>query len=101
MCKPLRWQLSHATGSFGRLRGVGSVGYALGNGFRFELEGNYRTADISRGTGPGLSSFSGTAQTYGAMANVLFDMDVGLPWLYPYVGGGVGYALDTLCAISP
>ena len=46
--------------------GLASVGYALGNGFRFELEGNYRTADISRGTGPGLSTFSGTAQTYGA-----------------------------------
>ena len=26
------------------------------------------------------------------MANVLFDMDVGVPWIYPYVGGGAGYA---------
>ena len=83
--------------------GLASVGYALGNGFRFELEGNYRTADISRGTGPGLSTFSGTAQTYGALANVLFDMDVHLPWLYPYVGGGVGYGWTHLrnLAVTP
>ncbi len=72
--------------------GLASVGYALGNGFRFELEGNYRQADISRGSAPGLPTFSGNAQTYGVLANVLFDMDVNLPWLYPYVGGGVGYA---------
>ena len=26
------------------------------------------------------------------MANALFDMDVGVPWMYPYLGGGVGYA---------
>ena len=26
------------------------------------------------------------------MANALFDLDVGVPWLYPYLGGGVGYA---------
>jgi outer membrane protein OmpA-like peptidoglycan-associated protein len=25
------------------------------------------------------------------MVNALFDIDVGVPWLYPYVGGGVGY----------
>ena len=30
------------------------------------------------------------------MANALFDMDVGLPWLYPYIGGGVGYAWTNL-----
>ena len=73
-----------------------SVGYGLGNGFRFELEGNYRQADISHGTGPGSPSFSGSLQTYGVMGNVLFDLDVGLPWMYPYVGGGVGYARSHL-----
>ena len=30
------------------------------------------------------------------MANVLFDIDVGMPWIYPYVGGGVGYAWTNL-----
>ena len=27
-----------------------------------------------------------------AMANVLFDLDVGSPYVYPYIGGGLGYA---------
>src|ERR1700757_2225041 len=72
--------------------GLGSVGYGLGNGFRFEVEGNYRQANISRGQGPGAPSFSGSLHTYGVMANALFDMDIGVPWLYPYLGGGLGYA---------
>ncbi len=75
---------------------VGSVGYALGNGFRFELEGNYRHADIANGAGPGSPTFSGSLQTYGALANVLFDMDIGVPWIFPYIGGGVGYAWTNL-----
>jgi len=29
--------------------------------------------------------------TYGLMANVLYDMDIGVPWLFPYVGVGGGY----------
>jgi outer membrane protein OmpA-like peptidoglycan-associated protein len=70
--------------------GLGSVGYGLGHGFRLELEGNYREGDLHESNAIG--SFSGKLQTYGAMGNVLFDMDVGLPWLYPYIGGGVGYA---------
>ena len=75
---------------------VASVGYALGNGFRFEIEGNYRHANISNGAGPGSPTFSGTLRTYGALANVLFDMDIGVPWIYPYVGAGVGYAWTDL-----
>ncbi len=75
---------------------VASVGYALGNGIRFEVEGNYRHADINHGQGPGAPAFGGTLQTYGAMANVLFDMDIGVPWLYPYLGAGAGYAWTNL-----
>ncbi len=71
---------------------VGSVGYALGNGMRFELEGNYRQGNIAHGAGPGAPSFSGTLQTYSVLANALFDIDIGVPWLYPYVGAGAGYA---------
>jgi hypothetical protein len=70
--------------------GLGSIGYALGNGFRFEVEGDYRWAGLQH-NGPA-NSTSGSVQTYGAMANVLFDIDVGVPWLYPYIGGGAGYA---------
>jgi outer membrane protein OmpA-like peptidoglycan-associated protein len=70
--------------------GLGSVGYALGNGFRFELEGNFRQADLGRSTLA--AGASGSIKTYGVLANALFDIDVGSPWIYPYIGGGVGYA---------
>ena len=42
------------------------------------------------------TSGSGTMQNYGLMANLLFDMDIGKPWLYPYLGGGVGYGWNHL-----
>ena len=70
--------------------GLASVGYALGNGFRFELEGNYRQAHLGNATAA--LNTSGSVQTYGVMANALFDIDVGSPWIYPYIGGGIGYA---------
>jgi len=74
----------------GGIVGLGSIGYALGNGIRFELEGSYRHAGLNNSTAT--STNSGSVQTYGAMANVLFDMDIGVPWLFPYIGGGLGYA---------
>jgi outer membrane protein OmpA-like peptidoglycan-associated protein len=76
----------------GGFAGLGSVGYGLGNGFRFELEGNYREAPLPAVSGPVTASNSGNLHTYGVMANVLYDLDIGFPWLYPYIGGGVGYA---------
>jgi hypothetical protein len=77
--------------------GLGSLGYAFGNGFRLELEGSYRQNGLdglSGTTAP--TSVSGSLNSYGLMANVLFDMDIGIPWLYPYLGGGVGYGWDQL-----
>ena len=74
----------------GGFAGLGSVGYGLGNGLRFELEGNFREAPLIASTATFRNT--GNLKTYGAMANALFDLDVGLPWLYPYLGGGVGYA---------
>jgi outer membrane protein OmpA-like peptidoglycan-associated protein len=89
---PENWSNSRATVAEpkGGAVGVGSIGYALGNGFRFEVEGNYRWAGLSHDALG--SSNSGSVRTYGAMANVLFDIDVGSPWIYPYIGGGAGYA---------
>ena len=34
--------------------------------------------------------------TYGVMANGFYDFSVGLPWMYPYVGAGVGYELTSI-----
>ena len=73
-------------GTEGGIVGLGSVGYGFGNGLRLELEGNIRNTGIAKSAG------SGTLRTYGVMGNALFDMDVGSPWIYPYVGVGAGYA---------
>jgi hypothetical protein len=69
-----------------------SVGYALGNGWRFELEGNYGANDISGSSGTSFpATASGRIRSLGFMTNALFDMDVGSPYVYPYLGLGVGY----------
>lgn len=73
---------------------LGSIGWGFGNGLRAEIEGNYRRNNVDKariGTGQ-LTDVGGRAQTYGVMANVLFDIDLGLGWMYPYIGAGAGYA---------
>ncbi len=65
--------------------GLGSVGYAFGNGLRVELEGNYRYNQITA------NGVGGQLQSYGPMLNLLYDFDVGLPGATPYIGAGVGY----------
>jgi outer membrane protein OmpA-like peptidoglycan-associated protein len=81
----------------------GSVGYGLGYGFRVEVEGDYfeNTARkvTSYGTGTSVAA-SGKDQTYGAFVNALYDFDVGLPFLYPYIGAGVGYQIVDLKDLS-
>ena len=76
----------------GGIAGLGGIGYGFGNGVRVEMEGSIRDNGVSNITGTGAGAASGGLRTYGAMANVLFDMDVGSPWIYPYFGGGAGYA---------
>jgi outer membrane protein OmpA-like peptidoglycan-associated protein len=60
-----------------------AVGYGLGNGVRFELEGSYRTNSQTHG--------GGDQTQFGVMGNVLYDLDFGLDWMTPYVGVGAGY----------
>ncbi len=69
--------------------GLGSVGYGFGNGLRLEIEGNYRNNQFINNYKFG--SDSGREEKYGAMGNVLFDLDIGSPYVFPYIGGGVGY----------
>ena len=76
---------------------LGSVGYALGNGGRFEIEGDYDRNGFGRlGRVPGPTSSAGSVSHYGFMANALFDMDIGVNWLYPYLGVGAGYQVTSL-----
>ena len=92
--------------------GVISLGYGLGNGLRFEVEGGYQqnkfqkvgrvpgaTGNGALGTGAipgGTFGAGGDEMKYRAMVNVLYDFDpavLGLGFLpvVPYIGGGVGY----------
>jgi len=77
--------------------GVISLGWGFGNGVRAEIEGSYRTNEIDTLTGFDLTSprASGTAVSYGVMANALYDFDLGptIP-LMPYIGLGAGYIIQ-------
>ena len=80
--------------------GLGSVGYGFGNGLRVELEGNYRYNRFQSSRTPFTVSGRGHEQKYGPMVNVLFDLDIGSPYVFPYIGGGAGYAWVTQKARS-
>ena len=67
-----------------------SIGYALGNGLRAEVEGDFLSNAV-RDYGPSATprQASGTEQKYGGMVNVMYDVNLGLP-VFPYLGVGVG-----------
>ncbi len=80
---------------------LGAIGYALGNGARFEIEGNFNQNSVSAiARVPVASTSSGSIRHYGVMANALFDMDIGTPWLYPYLGIGAGYQQTTAVNVA-
>lgn len=69
-----------------------ALGYGIGNGFRFEIEGDFLRSNIRHVLNPAFPmDTSGTIRTWGAMGNVLYDMDIGSPYIYPYLGLGAGY----------
>ena len=70
--------------------GLANVGYGFGNGFRVEVEGDYRNTS-QKGSGN-----SATNETYGGFVNGLFDFDVGAGFMYPYAGLGIGYEEQTM-----
>jgi len=74
--------------------GVVSLGFALPNGLRFEIEGDYRNNRFSQGRDLGFPAAAGGNEVkYGPMFNVLYDLSniVPNPYFAPYVGVGVGY----------
>src|SRR4051812_23750786 len=73
--------------------GLGSLGYGFGNGLRAEIEGNYRQNDIDKikTGGRTTSGSAGYIEQYGVMGNLLYDIDLGLPFT-PYLGVGAGYS---------
>jgi OOP family OmpA-OmpF porin len=71
--------------------GEGSVGYGFGNGVRVELEGDYFSNNFSKTNGVAQVTTSGKEEKYGVFANAFYDFDVGLPYLFPYLGAGIGW----------
>jgi outer membrane protein OmpA-like peptidoglycan-associated protein len=71
---------------------TGAVGYGFGNGFRAELEGDYMNNGFDKmrvgGTAYGSGGHEGR---YGVFANAYYDFNVGLPYVFPYVGAGIGW----------
>jgi opacity protein-like surface antigen len=81
--------------------GVLSVGYGFGNGLRLELEGSYRQNDVDTIKANGIGSLprsGGTARSYGAMVNALYDFNLG--GIAPYVGVGAGYQIQELDGVG-
>jgi outer membrane protein OmpA-like peptidoglycan-associated protein len=72
---------------------VVSLGYGFGNGFRAEIEGNYRQNNgMNNASGYGFpASGGGEEQKAGGMVNVLYDFVGMVPMVQPYIGAGVGY----------
>ena len=80
--------------------GVGSIGWALPNGIRVELEGDYRNNQFAHGLDFGFPARAGGREIkYGPMVNVLYDMTnllaqttgLTIPYFAPYIGVGAGY----------
>ncbi len=70
--------------------GSAAIGYGLGNGFRVELQADYRQNPLNKFAGV---TAGGTQLQYGGFVNGLYDFDLapfGLP-ISPYLGVGVGY----------
>ncbi len=69
-----------------------AIGYGFNNGWRVELEGDYirNAADKLKESGFAISA-SGNESQYGGFLNAIYDFDIGLPWLYPYLGAGIGW----------
>jgi OmpA-OmpF porin, OOP family len=77
-----------------------AIGYGIGNGFRFEIEGNFMRSDVRHVLAPVPTVSGGTVRTWGVMANALYDLDIGFPWLYPYLGLGAGYQWTRLNSLD-
>jgi OOP family OmpA-OmpF porin len=80
--------------------GALSGGYAFGNGFRAELEFDYRYNGISSVTGPNgaTTGFNnnnngGSEQKYGVIPTLYYDFYGLSPSYVPYAGVGVGYQI--------
>jgi OOP family OmpA-OmpF porin len=86
--------------------GLSSIGYGFGMGLRVEVQGLYSYQNIDSLDGdPAMGNATGHRETYGGLANVLYDFNLdsfGIPamGLTPYVGVGGGYVWSHLSPIN-
>lgn len=79
-----------------------AVGYGFNNGWRLEVEGNYIRNNANKARYLGRDyGLNGHMDQYGGFVNGIFDFDVGLPWLYPYLGAGLGVQVAGYKASQP
>jgi outer membrane protein OmpA-like peptidoglycan-associated protein len=78
--------------------GAASLGWGFGNGFRAEIEGNYRQNEVDKmggfggpGTTSAFRSGGGDIRQYGVMANAYYDFVIPRFPVVPYIGAGAGY----------
>jgi outer membrane protein OmpA-like peptidoglycan-associated protein len=84
-------RVHYDTGPTGSLSvGYGFGAYGLG-AFRAELEGAYRSNDVSGTTGAFDSTGGGHARTWSALVNGFYDINTGTRFT-PYIGAGIGAA---------
>ncbi len=77
--------------------GLGSIGWGFGNGLRLEVEGDFFHNGLhALGRLPFPATASGDVNRYGVMGNALFDLDIGTPYIFPYLGIGAGYLWTNL-----
>jgi outer membrane protein OmpA-like peptidoglycan-associated protein len=80
---------------------TGAVGYGFGNGWRAELEGDYIRNSFNKMTINGSGDASGGNEgRYGVFGNAYYDFDIGLPYLFPYVGAGIGWQEDAFNSLN-
>ena len=93
--------LINATGTAGNaslqshfgFAGIGSIGWALPNGIRVELEGDYRNNQFAHGLDFGFPARAGGREIkYGPMVNVLYDMT-------NLLAQTTGLTIPVLCAV--
>ncbi|MDE8344919.1 MAG: OmpA family protein [Acidocella sp.] len=75
--------------------GVVGFGYGLGNGLRIELDGNFYRNTIHKQNDNQLGGLrmTGGVNTYGGVANIIYDISTGSAFT-PYVGVGGGYEIQ-------
>jgi len=71
---------------------LGALGYGYGNGWRTELELNWRknNVDTLKRNGGALTGPGGDLSQLGVFGNMLYDFNVGMP-VTPYLGLGLGW----------